>query len=162
GELVEVNAGLSWADRTEPPNAAVIWYQQVDSPSAVANWMLSGLAMPLAVPTFLSAAEKPLKVVGTDVIPAFWKSFVFTVVTRKDESNGIPISLLSTTKVSICGMSVLRPLGLKYLLSGRNQPVFSYSPAFDQSTSAASAKGVLADILAAIFVCRSSQPMFTK
>jgi hypothetical protein len=49
--------------------------------------------MPLAAPTLLSAAEKPLRVLGTEVTPAFWKSLVFTVVTRKDESNGIPISL---------------------------------------------------------------------
>ena len=78
--------------------------------------------------------------VGIVVTPALAKSFLFTVVTRNDESNGIPISLLSETNVSSCGMSDFRLATLKYLLSGRNQPVFSYSPTLDQSTSAASAK----------------------
>jgi hypothetical protein len=135
-----VNSGSSCEFRTDPPNAAVIWYQQVDRPSAVAKWMSSGFAIPFACPTFFSAAEKPASVVGTAETPAFEKSLLFTVVTRNDESNGTPISLLSTTKVLSCGMSEPRLLTLKYWFSGRNQPVFSYSPTLDQSTSAASAK----------------------
>src|SRR5580704_19023007 len=118
GELGEVNAGASCGLRTDPPNAAVIWYQQVDSPSAVARWMSSGLAMLFAVPTVFSAAEKPARVVGMVEIPAFEKSLVLTVVTRNEESNGTPMSLLSETNVPICGMSELRALGLNQVLSG--------------------------------------------
>src|SRR5580693_1099257 len=118
GELGEVNAVASWAVRTWPPNAAVIWYQQVDRPSAVAKWMSSGLAMLFAVPTFFSAAVNPASVVGIVVMPALAKSLVFTVVTRNDESNGIPISSLFETNVLSCGMSDLRLVTSKYLLSG--------------------------------------------
>ena len=73
-------------------------------------------------------------------MPALAKSLVFTVVTRNEESNGIPIRSLFEVNVSIWGMSDLRLATSKYLFSGRNQPVFSYSPTLDQSTSAASAK----------------------
>ena len=90
---------MSCAVSTEPPNAAVIWYQQVDSPSAAANWMSSGLAIPLAVPTFFRSAVHPARVVGMAVMPALAKSFWFTVVTRKDESNGTPISCPLETNV---------------------------------------------------------------
>src|SRR5580692_7618001 len=140
GEPGEVKAGVSCAVRTEPPNAAVSWYQQVDRPSAVANWMSSGLAMPLALPTFCSAVVNPARVVGIVVMPALAKSLEFTVVTRKDEPNGTSIRSLSETNVLSCGMSAARAAWLKYLLSGSNQPVFWYSPTLDQSTSATSAK----------------------
>ena len=140
GEFGEVNAGASCGVRTWPPNAAVIWYQQVDRPSAVARWMSSGLAMPFALPTFLRSVVNAASVVGMVVMPALAKSFLFTVVTRNDESNGTPISSLFEVNVPICGMSDLRAVALKYLLSGMNQPVFWYSPTLDQSTSAASAK----------------------
>ena len=89
-----MNAGVSCAVSTWPPNAAVIWYQQVDRPSAVANWMSSGLAMPLALPTFFRSAVNPASVVGIVVMPALAKSLVFTVVTRNEESNGIAHQLL--------------------------------------------------------------------
>src|ERR1700685_1928658 len=118
GELGEVKAGVSCAVSTEPPNAAVSWYQQVDRPSAVANWMSSGLAMPLALPTFFSAAVNPASVVGMVVMPALAKSFWFTVVTRKDESNGRPSSCPLETNVFSCGMSDSRVAWLKYWLSG--------------------------------------------
>ena len=55
--------------------------------------------------------------------PAALAIFVFTVVTMNDESNGIAISWLFETKVSICGMSLLSAATLKYLLSGVNQLV---------------------------------------
>src|ERR1700727_3662207 len=100
GEPGEVNAGVSCAVRTWPPKAAVTWYQQVDRPSAVANWMSSGLAMPLARPTLLSAAVNPARVAGILRMPAFAKSLVFTVVVRNEESNGAPIRSVLETNVS--------------------------------------------------------------
>ena len=113
-----MKAGVSCAVSTEPPNAAVIWYQQVDRPSAVANWMSSGLAMPLALPTFFRSAVNAASVVGIVVMPALAKSFWFTVVTRNDESNGMPISCPFEMNVLSCGMSDSRPAALKYWLSG--------------------------------------------
>ena len=70
------------------------------------------------MPTFFSAAVNPASVVGIVVMPALAKSLVFTVVTRNDESNGIPISSLFETNVLSCGMSDLRLATLKYVLSG--------------------------------------------
>src|SRR6202044_1702696 len=118
GEFAEVNAGASCGVRTWPPNAEVIWYQQVDRPSAVARWRSSGLAMLFAVPTFFRSAVNSEIVVGIVVMPALAKSFLFTVVTRNDESNGIPIRSLFAMNVSIWGMSDLRLAALKYLFSG--------------------------------------------
>ncbi len=58
------------------------------------------------------------RVVGMAVTPAFAKSLVFTVVTRNEESNGMPISWLFEMNVSSWGRSARRPDTLKYLLSG--------------------------------------------
>ncbi len=96
----------------------MIWYQQVDRPSAAANWMSSGLAMPLALPTCLRSAVHADRVVGMVVMPALAKSFWFTVVTRKDESNGRPTSCPLDSNVLSCGMSDARLDWLKYWLSG--------------------------------------------
>ena len=88
-----------------PPSAPVVWYQYVERPSAAANGMFSGcFTTPLAWTVFRSLLYAS-KVVGICLTPALSNIFLFTVVTMKEASYGMPTTLPSEVNESSCGMS---------------------------------------------------------